>query len=64
MPRKRLTSIYGIKKIRTVGSYGASSDILDHFAIVTMETNERDIDILSIPLHLDLQINEDYLLTN
>ena len=42
--RKRLTSHHGIKNIRTVDSYGASSDILDHFAIVQIEKDERDID--------------------
>ena len=39
------------------------SDILNHFTIVKIETDERDIDAMSMTIHLDERINEDYHLS-
>lgn len=36
------------------------SEIVDHFAIVRINTNERDIDAMSMTIHLDERMNEDY----
>ncbi len=40
------------------------SDILNHFTIVKIETDERDIDAMSITIHLDERINEGYQLSD
>ena len=39
------------------------SDILNHFTIVKIETDERDIDAMSMTIHLDERINEYYQLS-
>lgn len=40
------------------------SDILNHFTIVKIETDERDIDAMSMTIHLDERINEGYQLSD
>lgn len=39
------------------------SDILNHFTVVKIETDERDIDAMSMTIHLDERINEGYQLS-
>lgn len=39
-------------------------DILNHFTIVKIETDERDIDAMSMTIHLDERINEGYQLSD
>ena len=40
------------------------SDILNHFTVVKIETDERDIDAMSMTIHLDERINEGYQLSD
>ena len=48
------------KILEQLASLVLPKEILDHFVIVKIETDERDIDAMSITIHLDERMNTTY----